>query len=443
MMNPPFHFRVAQKSRNATMKPQPMKCSLVFCLVFGLLPLVASAETSLYISPSGNDGWLDEKNRPLASLKGAQIKVREQIARGLSGPVTVWIRGGEYEMTETVVLKPEDSGTEAFPITYQAYEGEDPVFTGGKKLTGWKPVETDPEGVSGAANGKLWYWKMPAGLKGKWRVTSPNNRTTLMPRAESPNFKVSKDHVADIEIFTRPKHGWLVNLLPLESIDVGTKTAVLAVDPTYGLRPSNAYTVKNNYTHNTMGFIRLDDNSGYTHIRKNVFVGGLSMQQIKWDCEYPHHFAINVKNVMGRPWHPTHQQKMVFYNDQDPDAKLVSRRTNTKREWIEEWSGKGAERLNVGFTECSNSLFYINKRENEFITGRDYMPENRKGGAEFGLIFGDPLLDKGFREKNLPLQARIACSENGYRADRSKRSRQHSGSMREAYAMMSESNENL
>ncbi len=176
-----------------------MKSSFLSCVLFSLISLSAvKAETTLYVAPSGNDAWSGDKDRPLASLAGARNRVRETIAAGLSAPVTVLIRGGEYSMAETVVFSPEDSGTEAFPVTYQAFEGEEPIFTGGPRLTGWKPVETDPEGVSEVAKGKLWYWEMPPALKGKWKITSLYEGLRLMPRAESDPFRVSPKHVADV-----------------------------------------------------------------------------------------------------------------------------------------------------------------------------------------------------------------------------------------------------
>ena len=49
----------------------------------------------------------------------------------------------------------------------------------------------------------------------------------------------------DIEIFIRPTHKWLVNILPLAKIDPATKTARLAIDPTYHFLPDNAYKVEN------------------------------------------------------------------------------------------------------------------------------------------------------------------------------------------------------
>jgi hypothetical protein len=49
----------------------------------------------------------------------------------------------------------------------------------------------------------------------------------------------------DIEIFIRPTHRWLVNILPLARVDPATKTAWLAVVPTYHFSPGNAYQVEN------------------------------------------------------------------------------------------------------------------------------------------------------------------------------------------------------
>ena len=243
----------------------------------------SAKEERLYVALDGNDAWsgkLPEANAnkadgPLATIDAARKRVRQKIAAGLSSPVTVMIRGGEYPMRETVVFTPEDSGTEAFPIAYKAYTGETPVFTGGLKLTNWKPVESDPKGVSDAAKGKLWAAEIPAELKGKWQITSLYDGTKLLKRSRSPEFSVSSAHkqdranaqpkdvrellnfgdpavtfdrtityenedlkpwenITDIEIHMQPKHHWLINLLPLESIDPGTKTAKFTVDPTYG-----------------------------------------------------------------------------------------------------------------------------------------------------------------------------------------------------------------
>ena len=108
-----------------------------------------SANTlTLFVSPSGNDAWsglLATPNAggtdgPLATIGGARDRVRDikTKAGGLTKPVTVVLRGGVYAQSEAIVFTPADSGTEACPITYQAYPGESPVISGGTVVRGWQ-----------------------------------------------------------------------------------------------------------------------------------------------------------------------------------------------------------------------------------------------------------------------------------------------------------------
>jgi len=51
-----------------------------------------------------------------------------------------WSCGALYELTETVVFTPADSGTATAPVTYTAYPGESPILAGGRRVTGWQPL---------------------------------------------------------------------------------------------------------------------------------------------------------------------------------------------------------------------------------------------------------------------------------------------------------------
>ncbi|MDF7808779.1 right-handed parallel beta-helix repeat-containing protein [Pontiellaceae bacterium B12219] len=259
-----------------------MNCSLIV----GLLFLSASIQAAdLYIAPDGADTNPGTKEAPLASLNGARSSIRKLIAHGLKAPVTVTIRGGEYPLRETVVFDPKDSGTEKYPVTYRAYANETPVFTGGIKLTDWKKVEGNLPGISDAAKGKVVYCEIPDRLKGKWQITSLYDGLTLLPRSRSPELVSSKDQVKDpnneqpkkmgfmgyddepvsfnrvfhfegedlkewkqsrdIELYLSPRYGWMVNVLPLESIDIQAKTATVAIDPTYCFVGRKPYYVEN------------------------------------------------------------------------------------------------------------------------------------------------------------------------------------------------------
>ena len=95
-----------------------------------------------YVSPGGRDENPGSKSRPFATLQRARDEVRSLVAAGLKTNVTVWIHGGTYTLQDTLVFGPEDSGTDQYSITYEAVPGEEPVFTSGVKITGWKRRRT-------------------------------------------------------------------------------------------------------------------------------------------------------------------------------------------------------------------------------------------------------------------------------------------------------------
>jgi hypothetical protein len=83
---------------------------------------------------------------PGGSLLEARDKIRTlRQEQGLpAGGVEVVVRGGTYEMFETLELDAQDSGTEDAPIVYRNAEGETPVFLGSLPVKGFQKV-TDPE----------------------------------------------------------------------------------------------------------------------------------------------------------------------------------------------------------------------------------------------------------------------------------------------------------
>ena len=71
-----------------------------------------------FISPSGNDGWNGSIDTPWKTLENSVNK--------LSAGDILYIRGGEYVLTQAVFC--QKSGTEDKPIIYSAFENEKPVF---------------------------------------------------------------------------------------------------------------------------------------------------------------------------------------------------------------------------------------------------------------------------------------------------------------------------
>lgn len=137
-----------------------------------------------YVAPTGNDGWsgmladpnADRTDGPFATLQRAQQEVRQRNAGGPSTPITVLLRDGVYRQLEPLVFTPEDSGTEAFPVTYAAYPGEHPAISGGVPITGWKQ------------DGHLWSATVPKTVQGKpWRFNQLFVDGQRRTRARTPN----------------------------------------------------------------------------------------------------------------------------------------------------------------------------------------------------------------------------------------------------------------
>ena len=125
------------------------------------------AKATFYVSTEGQDNWsgkLPEPNAnaddgPFATLEKARDAVRQMKADdALYEPITIMLRGGTYFLDDTVVFDHRDSGSEKCPITYMAYPGEEPVISGGRRITGpWKKY-----------NDQIMVCSIPEVKQGKW-----------------------------------------------------------------------------------------------------------------------------------------------------------------------------------------------------------------------------------------------------------------------------------
>lgn len=120
--------------------------------------------TIFYVSPAGNDAWPGTKSSPegadgpFRTIERARDAVRALPKAGRNQPVRIQIRGGIYPLTRTLTFTPEDSGTEAGPVIYEAYGNEKPILCGGRRLTGWKVTD----------GGKVWELEIPEVKNGTW-----------------------------------------------------------------------------------------------------------------------------------------------------------------------------------------------------------------------------------------------------------------------------------
>ena len=140
---------------------------------------------TFYVSPMGNDLWTGRIARPntpktdgpLASLTGARDKIRNLKESGpLTEPVRVLVEGGSYTLTKPFTLTAQDSGTKDCPVTYEAGSRADAIFSGGRRVAGFKR-EFDglwSVHIAQVASGKLYFEQLWVNGRRAVRAKTPD-----------------------------------------------------------------------------------------------------------------------------------------------------------------------------------------------------------------------------------------------------------------------------
>ena len=214
-------------------------------------------KADFHISPSGSDTWsgtlpepaADKSDGPFATLQRAKDAVRSLKERKKSD-ILVYIHGGTYQLSKTVVFNLSDSGSKDATITYAAYPGETPIFTSAQIVRNLKPFTGKLKGLPKAAQGKILVADV-SNIKEDFLTLYDDQG--LLPRARSAGFITEKkgngrDHflypknqfknlarATDAEIIVRPHHAWIVNILPITSADAQTSRAQTSIEATYSM----------------------------------------------------------------------------------------------------------------------------------------------------------------------------------------------------------------
>jgi parallel beta-helix repeat protein len=208
--------------------------------------------------PSGNDG-------PFATLGRARDTIRELRKKGSKGAFTVLVRGGVYELKETFVLEPEDSGTEANPLVFRAFENERPILCGTRTINNFVPYK-DPilkADLTGIIRDS--YPVKQVFMKGKRQIPAryPNldpldpigggflyvemsaekgsKRKFIYKRADVREW----DNPKDAEVFIFPGSNWANNIVTGFEIDRNAHTITLSRDASYEIKSGNRYFFQN------------------------------------------------------------------------------------------------------------------------------------------------------------------------------------------------------
>jgi len=144
-------------------------------LVLGA-PAVSEA-VELHVSPGGDDGASGSAAQPLATVAGARDALSKRFHDGVTEAVTVVVHGGVYRISEPITFTPRDGGgAENVTVTYRAADGDTPVISGGRPITGWRD------------NGDgTWSATVPAVKAGGFRFRELFVADERRPRAAHPN----------------------------------------------------------------------------------------------------------------------------------------------------------------------------------------------------------------------------------------------------------------
>jgi hypothetical protein len=159
---------------------------LIICCFFSA-PLFA---VNIYVSPTGNDRNPGTNDQPLATLQAAIRKARDFRRlnyASLSDGIHIILRGGIYNVLETIVLRPEDGGIENNPTIIEAAKDEQPVLSGGVAITGWKKITAPVTGLQKRYQSQIWMADVPQvnGLDFNFRQLWVNDVKAV--RAKSAN----------------------------------------------------------------------------------------------------------------------------------------------------------------------------------------------------------------------------------------------------------------
>lgn len=228
-----------------------------------LLCCSVSSAADIYIAKNGKDTGNGTLSAPFKTLERARDEIRKLKQTGkLVEPVTVQVRGGTYELPQTLMLDSRDSG-----VTWRAYREEKPILTVATAITGFKRWKGR---ILKANAGRIYFRQLFYKDKRQQLARYPNydpqnpyvggwayadgkyvpmsqdipgeDRHTLMYKREDQREWVRPE---EGEVFVFPRYNWWNNIVGIKSIDHDKRTITLEGDCSYPIRPGDRYYVRN------------------------------------------------------------------------------------------------------------------------------------------------------------------------------------------------------
>ena len=136
---------------------------LLFSLLFiGFYFSVFAAD--IFVSPKGSDNNLGTKEYPLATIQAAIRKARNLRRlndQSVKTGIHIILLGGTYQVLETIVIRPEDGGTQDSPTYIESAPNEKPIISGGVQIDNWKKLTVSISDLQKNIQSKIWVADVP------------------------------------------------------------------------------------------------------------------------------------------------------------------------------------------------------------------------------------------------------------------------------------------
>lgn len=234
------------------------KVFLILFLFYSTIIMDCSQEIDLYVAQAGSDTNPGTKELPVATIEKAKEKVRILLKDGINKNINVWIGGGKYTITGTIIFTLDDSPQNGRKVIYRNIPDEKPVLSAGVPIMHWSKFEGSLQGLPQEAEGKLWTADFPDGIEDFYTLYDGDER---LNRARTKGFTptegpFSKEelgkmdlktlrypagairnwlNLSDVELIIQPSWQWCMNILELAAVDEGRQIAQTAVEATYPL----------------------------------------------------------------------------------------------------------------------------------------------------------------------------------------------------------------
>lgn len=109
-----------------------------YLLALLILTVSVVSARDIYVSPMGSDSNNGTLTHPFATVQKAQAEAR----KSKQEKVTIWLMGGRYYITNTIIFTAADSRPANAPLIIKAYQNQQVIIAGAKTLAlNWQPYK--------------------------------------------------------------------------------------------------------------------------------------------------------------------------------------------------------------------------------------------------------------------------------------------------------------